>query len=72
MTETEATPTAELVTPTKRFRIKLPSRSTVKKVGALTGAAALGAVVTARALKRNCACDSDTATEAGTADQSTD
>lgn len=53
----------------KKIRIKLPSRQTLKKAVTLTGVAALGGVVGYRAAKRgdDCACESDT-TDAGNTD----
>lgn len=54
-------PTAEVETPKRRFRVKLPSRSTLTKVGAVTGVFALGAVVGAKRAKNACACESDSA-----------
>lgn len=54
----------------KKIRIKLPSRQTLKKVATLTGVAALGGVVGYRAAKRgdDCACESGTDETTGTTD----
>ena len=60
--------TAVVETPKRRIRVKLPSRSTVVKAGALAGTFALGAVVGAKRIKDNCACESDSDNTAGTTD----
>jgi len=59
-------PMAVVHTPKRRFVLKRPSKTTLRKAATLTGVAALSAVVTARAVKRECACENDTAE---TADQ---
>lgn len=61
-------PEAVLVTPKRRFRVHLPTKSQLKTAGTALGGVAVGALVTVRVMKRECACDTE-ATE--TADQAT-
>lgn len=59
-------PAAVVETPKRRIRVPLPTRSTLKKVFALTGVFTLGAWVGWRRAKDACDCESDTAENAGT------
>lgn len=52
-------PSAVVETPKRRIRVKLPSKQTLIKAGALTGAFALGAVVAKKKLAGDCACETD-------------
>jgi len=60
--------TAVIETPKRRFRVALPSRSTLLKAGALVGTFGLGAVVGAKRVKDACACESGTDESTGTTD----
>jgi hypothetical protein len=61
-------PEVVVTTPRRRFRIHLPNKTQLKTAGAALTGVAVGALVTARVIKRECACEPDT-TE--TADQPT-
>lgn len=66
MTDTNA---VVVETPKRKIRLRVPTRTTVRKVATLTGVAALGGLVGYRAAKNSddCACESD-ASDAGTTD----
>lgn len=70
MTE-QSTTAAVVETPKRRIRVPLPSRSTLTKVGAVTGVFTAGVLVGAKWVKDACTCESG-ADAADTADQSTD
>lgn len=58
-------PTATVETPKRRFSVRLPSRSTATKAGALAGTFGLGVLVGVRKVRSECACESDNADTAG-------
>lgn len=61
-------PTVAVETPKRKLRVHLPSRSTVAKAGALTGAFLAGAWVAKRKLAGNCPLESDTTEQPSTTD----
>lgn len=58
-------PEAVVETPKRRFALRLPSRSTLTKAGAIAGVFALGSVVGYRKAKGACACETDEGETAG-------
>lgn len=59
-------PQAVVETPKRRFALRLPSRSTLTKVGAAAVLFTTGVVVGVRKTKANCACETDSPEQSDT------